>query len=43
MKLAEYTKTGKRISMNRLLLVEDSKKNRVIYNYDDLSSIGGSS
>lgn len=40
MKLAEYTKTGKRISMNRLLLAEDSKKNRVIYNYDDLSSIG---
>lgn len=35
MKLAEYTKTGKRISMNRLLLAEDSKKNRVIYNYDD--------
>lgn len=40
MKLAEYTKTGKRISMNRLLLAEDSKKNRVIYNYNDLSSIG---
>jgi len=40
MKLAECTKTGKRVSMNRLLLAEDNEKNRVIYNFDDLSSIG---
>lgn len=40
MKLAECTKTGKKISMNRLLLAEDNKKNRVVYNFDDLSSIG---
>jgi len=38
MKLAECT--SKRISMNRLLLAEDNEKNRVIYNFDDLSSIG---
>ena len=40
MNLTECTKTGKRISMNRLLLAEDNEKNRVIYNFDDLSSIG---
>ena len=35
MKLEDYIKTSKRISMNRLLLAEDSKKNRIIYNYND--------
>ena len=33
--LAECTKTGKRISMNRLLLAEDSKWTNIVHNFDD--------
>lgn len=35
--LAECTKTGKRISMNRLLLAEDSKWTNIVYNFDDFT------